>query len=59
MEARDPATGSAYYYNESMGTSQWERPQAKAPDNQPPPSSPLPENWIEAVDETTGVHVRP
>ncbi|KAK4741828.1 hypothetical protein SAY87_025416 [Trapa incisa] len=54
IEGRDPATGSAYYYNENTGISQWKRPQEKASDNQSPISSPLPENWIEAIDETTG-----
>ncbi|OWM73111.1 hypothetical protein CDL15_Pgr001225 [Punica granatum] len=54
VEARDPATGSAYYHNESTGKSQWERPQEKVPNSQPPASAPLPENWIEALDETTG-----
>lgn len=56
MGARDPATGSAYYYNESTGMSQWERPQEKASDGQSPTSARLPENWIEALDETTGAY---
>ncbi|KAI4300939.1 hypothetical protein L6164_034265 [Bauhinia variegata] len=54
VEARDPATGSSYYYNESTGKSQWQRPQDASLTMQSTPSLPLPENWMETLDETTG-----
>lgn len=54
IEARDPASGSLYYYNECSGTSQWERPTDAAPMFPPASHSQLPEDWQEAVDETTG-----
>lgn len=53
MEAKDPASGASYYYNENSGKSQWERPVEASPTIQPP-MPPLPEDWIEALDETTG-----
>lgn len=54
IEARDPSTGTLYYYNESSGRSQWERPTnaASVQSSESPPL--LPEDWQEAVDETTG-----
>ncbi|GMN56731.1 hypothetical protein TIFTF001_025844 [Ficus carica] len=53
VEAKDPASGASYYYNETSGKSQWERPVETSPTIQPP-TPPLPEDWIEALDETTG-----
>ncbi|KAK6944499.1 WW domain [Dillenia turbinata] len=53
VEAKDPASGSLYYYNESTGTSQWERP-INSSSLQYPSSSPLPVDWVETLDETTG-----
>ncbi|CAH9128445.1 unnamed protein product [Cuscuta epithymum] len=44
IEAHDPASGVAYYYDANTGKSQWEKPI--------PPQ--IPENWQELVDETTG-----
>lgn len=54
MEAKDPASGSLYYYNESTGKSQWERPAGISFTAQPSMCSTLPEDWVEASDETTG-----
>ncbi|XP_021624042.1 polyglutamine-binding protein 1 isoform X2 [Manihot esculenta] len=53
VEAKDPTSGTTYYYNESIGKSQWERPVEMSSITQMP--SPLPlEDWVEAVDETNG-----
>ncbi|XP_056177563.1 uncharacterized protein LOC115674578 isoform X2 [Syzygium oleosum] len=54
IEARDPATGAPYYYNQSTGKSQWEIPQQTSSAGHSPSSFSLPENWIEAFDEATG-----
>ncbi|KAJ4828343.1 hypothetical protein Tsubulata_033416 [Turnera subulata] len=54
VEAKDPTSGASYFYNESTGISQWERP-VKVPTTTQIPSTPhLPENWVEALDETSG-----
>lgn len=53
MEAKDPASGVSYYYNETTGNSQWKRPVETSSIVQPP-IQPLPEDWIMALDETTG-----
>ncbi|KHN13752.1 hypothetical protein glysoja_049486 [Glycine soja] len=53
VEAKDPGSGACYYYNESTGKSQWEKPQESYLTEQSPSSSHLPENWVEAMDETT------
>ncbi|KAF7819172.1 Polyglutamine-binding protein 1 [Senna tora] len=54
VEAKDPASGAFYYYNETTGKSQWERPVEASLNVQSPSPKPLPENWVEALDETTG-----
>ncbi|QCE03074.1 polyglutamine-binding protein 1 [Vigna unguiculata] len=54
VEAKDPESGACYYYNESTGKSQWEKPQESYLTEQSPSSSHLPENWVESLDETTG-----
>ncbi|XP_011621136.1 uncharacterized protein LOC18428068 [Amborella trichopoda] len=59
VEAKDSASGSVYYYNESSGKSQWERPVESAMHRQPPelpcPSIPtLLPDWEEAIDDSTG-----
>lgn len=55
IESHDPASGVPYYYNESTGKSQWERPTVAASVSDSTLSSQLPEDWQEFVDETTGV----
>lgn len=57
IESRDPASGVLYYYNEKSGKSQWERPIEVAVNTELPSSSPspLPEDWQEVLDETTGM----
>ncbi|XP_028766794.1 uncharacterized protein LOC114724587 [Neltuma alba] len=55
VEAKDHATGAFYYYNETTGKSQWERPVEASLCVQSSSSSvPLPENWVESLDETSG-----
>ncbi|CAM6119364.1 unnamed protein product [Calypogeia fissa] len=57
VEGKDPASGHAYYFNESTGKSQWERPAEKAVVPKPPPPPalpPLPPDWEEATDSGTG-----
>ncbi|XP_057866322.2 uncharacterized protein LOC131073819 isoform X2 [Cryptomeria japonica] len=56
-EATDPESGGLYYYNESTGKSQWNRPVETfvLPPPPPPPSlPPLPLDWEEATDNATG-----
>ena len=55
VEAKDNATGAFYYYNETTGNSQWERPNETSLCGKSSSSSVhLPENWVEALDETSG-----
>ncbi|XP_019175111.1 PREDICTED: uncharacterized protein LOC109170440 isoform X2 [Ipomoea nil] len=54
IEAHDPASGATYYYDESTGKSQWERPTVAASVLDSTLPSQLPENWQEFIDETTG-----
>ncbi|GAU34358.1 hypothetical protein TSUD_20650 [Trifolium subterraneum] len=54
VEAKDPGSGAFYYYNESTGRSQWEKPRDASLIEQSTPSSLLPENWVVALDETSG-----
>ncbi|RVX04872.1 hypothetical protein CK203_019261 [Vitis vinifera] len=53
VEAKDPASGASYYYNENTGMSQWERPVETSFSSQPPSPLSLPEDWEEALDVTT------
>ncbi|KAL5726669.1 hypothetical protein ACHQM5_009691 [Ranunculus cassubicifolius] len=53
-EAKDPSTGSVYYYNESTGKTQWENPCEIPTVSQSLPSTNLPQGWLEALDETSG-----
>lgn len=54
VEAKDPASGSIYYYNENTCKSQWERPIENKVALQPPTLLPLPRCWEEAFDNSTG-----
>ncbi|XP_057505025.1 uncharacterized protein LOC130788415 [Actinidia eriantha] len=54
VESEDPASGASYYYNESSGKSQWERPVDTAISSKSPSPIPLSEDWQEVLDETTG-----
>ncbi|XP_022742237.1 uncharacterized protein LOC111293657 isoform X3 [Durio zibethinus] len=54
VEAKDPSTGASYYYNESIGKSQWERPVETSWSAHIPFATRLGGDWVEAVDETTG-----
>ncbi|XP_048321796.2 uncharacterized protein LOC107431553 isoform X5 [Ziziphus jujuba] len=53
VEAKDCASGASYYYNESSGKSQWQRPADTSFITKPSTHLPLPEDWMEALDETT------
>ncbi|XP_077220695.1 WW domain-containing protein isoform X2 [Tasmannia lanceolata] len=54
VEAKDPASGSVYFYNENTGKSQWESPVESASSSFPPCISPLLQDWVEAMDDGTG-----
>ncbi|KAG2683679.1 hypothetical protein I3843_10G044300 [Carya illinoinensis] len=54
VEAKDPASGASYYYNNSTGKSQWEKPVETPPIRQHTSPLSIPEGWVEALDETTG-----
>ncbi|KAG9449393.1 hypothetical protein H6P81_009358 [Aristolochia fimbriata] len=54
VEAKDPTSGSLYYYNENTGESQWEIPGESGRVLQPSSFSSLPADWLEAVDDSTG-----
>ncbi|XP_028073840.1 uncharacterized protein LOC114276249 isoform X2 [Camellia sinensis] len=54
VEVKDPASGVPYYYNESSGKSQWERPVETGSSLKPLPPLSLPEDWQEVLDETSG-----
>lgn len=54
VEARDPASGGSYYYNQSTGKSQWERPTEAIQLAVSTSSLPPLEEWQEAIDEATG-----
>ncbi|RAL48157.1 hypothetical protein DM860_005581 [Cuscuta australis] len=53
IEAHDPASGAAYYYEASTGKSQWEKPVA-ASVLMSTLSPPVLENWQELIDEASG-----
>lgn len=54
VEAKDPGSGAFYYYNESTGKSQWVKPCGASLIEQSTSSLNLTENWVEALDETSG-----
>lgn len=54
VEAKDPGSGAFYYYNESTGKSQWEKPREASLTGQSTTVLCLPDSWVEALDETTG-----
>ncbi|XP_021745640.1 uncharacterized protein LOC110711536 isoform X1 [Chenopodium quinoa] len=56
IEAKDPESGASFYYNQSTGKSQWERPVETKTSTQSPSTSTttLSEDWEEALDETSG-----
>ncbi|GAB4843979.1 hypothetical protein Ancab_013943 [Ancistrocladus abbreviatus] len=54
VEAKDPETGVAYYYNGSTGKSQWERPVEISLSSEALLALPLSDEWVEALDGTTG-----
>ncbi|KAJ0985793.1 hypothetical protein J5N97_004149 [Dioscorea zingiberensis] len=53
-EAKDPISGSLYFYNEKTGATQWEHPTETTTFSQSSVISPLPEDWEEASDVSTG-----
>ncbi|XP_057547600.1 uncharacterized protein LOC130826085 [Amaranthus tricolor] len=53
-EAKDPESGATYFYNQSTGKSQWERPVDTNASSQNPSTSALGEDWVEVLDETSG-----
>ncbi|KAI3951825.1 hypothetical protein MKW92_009223 [Papaver armeniacum] len=53
VEAKDPTSGSSYYYHESTGKTQWEVPSENFGSGQPPYLPPQ-QDWIETLDETSG-----
>ncbi|KAK8958960.1 hypothetical protein KSP40_PGU020207 [Platanthera guangdongensis] len=53
-EAKDPATGAPYFYNEKTGQSQWEYPSECVSSKLPTDTFALPQDWEDALDESTG-----
>lgn len=54
IEAKDPENGASFYYNQSTGTSQWDRPVEVSSNSQTPSLVPLPQDWMETLDESSG-----
>jgi len=55
VDAKDPASGATYYYNQHTGTCQWERPvELSYATSSAPPVLPK-EEWIETFDEASGM----
>ncbi|XP_050234799.1 uncharacterized protein LOC126683024 isoform X2 [Mercurialis annua] len=53
VEAKDPSSGTLYYYNECNGKSQWERP-VETTSSYALSSQPIFDDWVQSVDETSG-----
>ncbi|XP_010542115.1 PREDICTED: uncharacterized protein LOC104815412 [Tarenaya hassleriana] len=54
VEAKDPTSGTLYYYNQQTGTSQWARPVEASSTTLSASSSLPPAEWIVSLDETSG-----
>ncbi|KAF3556841.1 hypothetical protein F2Q69_00017804 [Brassica cretica] len=56
VDAKDPATGATYYYNQHTGATQWERPlELPSTTSSAPLPMPPKEEWIETLDETSAL----
>uniref|UniRef100_A0A1D1YSS0 Polyglutamine-binding protein 1 n=2 Tax=Anthurium amnicola TaxID=1678845 RepID=A0A1D1YSS0_9ARAE len=53
-EAKDPASGCTYYYNENTGESKWDCPTECSASSQLPVLQSLSDGWEEMLDNSTG-----
>ncbi|KAG7531655.1 WW domain [Arabidopsis suecica] len=54
VDAKDPASGATYYFNQHTGKCQWERPVELFYTTSNAPPVPPKEEWIETLDEASG-----